>query len=276
MMIENMLWIAVALFVVSAIIPRSYHIKKVIGGMGWIAFSLHWAYQPLHYIEINDYFNVILTLTIAVFCLFIAYAAFKEYSSKSFSSFSDNVDVISMTTTATAIGSLFYFPFAQMPALNRWIISQVTENIVWVFGLLDLSVQMPSWNMISYNGYSVEIILACTAIESIALFIGLITAVNAPAKRLIAAFMVSVPVIYVLNIVRDVFVLIAYGQQLFGPNSFEISHNIIAKIGSGIALFVIGYAVMRILPELLDLIDGLWVLTTNMLKDIVQKIPGFR
>jgi len=38
MIIINVLWIAVALLVISAIIPRSYHIRKAIGGMGWSAF----------------------------------------------------------------------------------------------------------------------------------------------------------------------------------------------------------------------------------------------
>ena len=43
---------------------------------------------------------------------------------------------------------------------------------------------MVAWNKIALDGYQVEIILACTAIESIALFIGLIASVNAPFKRL--------------------------------------------------------------------------------------------
>ena len=54
--------------------------------------------------------------------------------------------------------------------------------------------------------------------------------------------MASVPVIYILNIIRDAFVIVAYGYQWFGPSSFEIAHHTIAKIGSGIALFVIAYA----------------------------------
>ncbi|MEZ5334908.1 MAG: hypothetical protein R2741_06585 [Methanolobus sp.] len=55
--------------------------------------------------------------------------------------------------------------------------------------------------------------------------------------------------IHILNIIRDVFVIVAYGYQWFGPNSFEIAHHTIAKIGSGVALFVIAYVVMRILPN---------------------------
>lgn len=41
--------------------------------------------------------------------------------------------------------------------------------------------------------------------------------------------------------------VVAYGEQWFGADSFIIAHNYIAKAGSGIALFVISYAVLRIL-----------------------------
>ena len=62
--------------------------------------------------------------------------------------------------------------------------------------------------MITLNGHTVKIILACTAIESIALFMGLIGAVRAPYNRLTRAFIVSVPVIYVLNLIRNFFVIL--------------------------------------------------------------------
>jgi archaeosortase A len=133
---------------------------------------------------------------------------------------------------------------------------------------------MKAWNMISLNGYTVEIILACTAIESIALFMGLIGAVRAPLNRLAMAFVVSVPVIYILNLIRDIFVVVAYGEQWFGADSFIIAHNYIAKAGSGIALFVISYAVLRILPELFGMIDGLWVILSIELKSLLRRSEG--
>lgn len=271
-MIEYVLWIAVALMTISALVPKAHRMHKLIGGLGWGIFSIHWAYQPLHYIEIGDYVNVGLTISLSIFCVLLAYTMIKEYSTGYDSS--GSIDVTSMATTATAIGALFYFPFAQMPALNMWIISKVTNNVMWVLEILNIPAQLVEWDMISLNGYNVRIILACTAIESIALFAGLISSVKAPTKRLLSAFMVSVPVIYSLNIVRDVFVIIAYAEQWFGPESFEIAHHMIAKIGSGIALFVIAYLVLKILPELLDLIEGLWKLMIEQVQNIVQRIAG--
>jgi archaeosortase A (PGF-CTERM-specific) len=84
--------------------------------------------------------------------------------------------------------------------------------------------------------------------------------VRAPPRRKLAAFLVSVPTIYVLNILRNAFVLTATGNQWFGlpENSFYVSHNIIAKFGSLGALVLISYLVFKLLPELLDMVVGVY------------------
>ncbi|MFP4655075.1 MAG: archaeosortase A [Methanohalobium sp.] len=275
-MIENILWIAVLLMVVSSIIQSRYRIHKFTGSISWLLFSIHWFLQPLHYIQINDYFNMVLTFGIGLFCILLSYTMMKEYKTffSAKSRISDYTDVTSMATIATALGSLFYFPFAQIPTLNEWLIATVTQQVVWILGLLGYPAQMDSWNLINFNGYTVKIILACTAIESIALFTGLIVAATAPLKKLLTAFMVSVPVIYGLNLLRNVFVVIAYTQQWFGPNSFDIAHHIIAKTGAGIVLLIIAFIVLRILPELMDLIEGLWQIINNQAQTIMDKITG--
>lgn len=153
--------------------------------------------------------------------------------------------------------------------MNEWIITTVTDQTVWLASVLGVMITRLDWNLIAVNGYKVEIVLACTAIESIALFIGIIASVNAPLKRLAAAFLVSVPVIYVLNLIRNVFVVDAYGMNWFGDpdTSFYIAHTIIAKAGSLLALFLIAYAVLKILPEILDMIDGILSLIGGIFKN---------
>ncbi|WP_407354699.1 archaeosortase A [Methanolobus sp. WCC5] len=271
-MIENILWIAVAFMLLGSIIPKKIRTRRLLCAIGWVFFSVHWFYQPAHYMEIGDHFNVLLVILVGIICLIIAHTMTKEYLSKDEKG--PEPDITSMATIATALGSLFYFPFAQMEVLNIWIISQVTDNVFWMMGALGIPAEMTAWNKIALNGYQVEIILACTAIESIALFIGLIASVNAPLRKQAMAFLASVPVIYVLNIIRDVFVIVAYGYQWFGPNSFDIAHHTIAKIGSGIALFAVAYVVMRILPELTDLIEGIWLLITGFVQKLFYKVVG--
>lgn len=282
-MIEYVLWLALGLMLISSVIPKNSKVRKLIGGAGWGIFSIHWFYQPLHYIEAQDYANVGLTLVFALFCVLVAYIMFKEYREGSTfpcREFSPregpapgnlSPDISSMLTSACALGALVYFPFANVPSLNTWIISGVASQVVWILQVLGAPAVNNAWNLISLNGQTVEIILACTAIESIALFMGLIAAVKAPVTRLAAAFLVSVPVIYVLNLIRDVFVVLAYGGAWFGPDSFVIAHNYIAKAGSGIALFAISYAVLRILPEVLEMIDGLWYLLSGEVKSILNR-----
>lgn len=288
-MIESILWLAVGLMVASSVIPRTSRVRKLVGGIGWGVFSIHWSYQPLHYVKIMDYANVLLTIVVTLFCLLVAYVMFLEYrkgplkirnnrevlhSKFSSQDEADSLDITSMLTSASALGALVYFPFANFTFLNTWIIGGVTSQVFWVLHYLEIPAYMKAWNMISLNGYTVEIILACTAIESIALFMGLIGAVRAPLNRLAMAFIVSVPVIYILNLIRDIFVVVAYGEQWFGADSFIIAHNYIAKAGSGIALFVISYSVLRILPELFGMIDGLWVIFSIELKSLLRRSEG--
>lgn len=288
-MIESILWLAVGLMVASSVIPRTLRVRKLVGGIGWGVFSIHWSYQPLHYLKIMDYANVLLTIVVTLFCLLVAYIMFLEYrkgplkirnnrevlhSKFSAQDEADSLDITSMLTSASALGALVYFPFANFAFLNTWIIGGVTSQVLWILHYFEIPAYMKAWNMISFNGYTVEIILACTAIESIALFMGLIGAVRAPLNRLATAFVVSVPVIYILNLIRDIFVVVAYGEQWFGADSFIIAHNYIAKAGSGIALFVISYAVLRILPELFGMIDGLWVILSIEMKSLLRRSEG--
>jgi archaeosortase A (PGF-CTERM-specific) len=287
-MIESILWLAVGLMVASSAIPRTFRVRKLVGGIGWGLFSIHWSYQPLHYLEVLDYANVLLTIVVTLLCLLIAYIMFREYREgplriknnrevlhSDFSAKGETVslDVTSMLTSASALGALVYFPFANVASLNTWIIGGVASQVLWVLQYFGIPAYMKAWNTITLNGYTVEIILACTAIESIALFMGLIGAVRAPLSRLAMAFIVSVPVIYILNLIRDIFVVVAYGEQWFGADSFIIAHNYIAKAGSGIALFVISYVVLQILPELFGMIDGLCVILSQQLRSILRK-PG--
>jgi archaeosortase A len=288
-MIEIVLWLAVGLMIASSVIPRTLRVHKLVGGIGWGVFSIHWGYQPLHYVETLDYANVVLTFVFALFCLLMAYIMFREYregpclvknnrklmhSEVSAQTRGDSLAITSMLTSASALGALVYFPFANFSSLNTWIIGNVTSQVIWVLQYFEIPASMKAWNMITLNGYTVEIILACTAIESIALFMGLIGAARAPLNRLVMAFIVSVPVIYVLNLIRDIFVVVAYGEQWFGADSFIIAHNYIAKAGSGIALFAISYAVLKILPELLGMIDGLWVILSEELKYLLRRFAG--
>ena len=269
-MIQNVLWLALGLLIIASIIPRDNKLKFTFAGAGWGIFSVHWAFQWRHYFELGDYVNVVITIIAAVLSVFIGYVLITKDSRflRDINGISTTTSLF-MATTASAIGGISYFTFSEIQTMNTWIITIVTDQTVWLGSFFGVMITRLDWNLISVNGYKVEIILACTAIESIALFMGIIASVNAPVKRQASAFLVSVPIIYGLNLIRNLFIVNAYGMTWFGDPemSFYIAHTVIAKIGALIALFLIAYAVLKILPEIIDMIDGVMNLIRGMLKN---------
>lgn len=239
----TILWISLILFLVAITIPRH---KNLISASGWMFFAAHWALQPIHYLEIADIFNAVLTIFMSLFCIFMVF--FNLRSPKS--------NTLFTITFTVVIGGFLYFPFAEMSLLKSSLVDTVTFQTVWGLNFLGAPATQIGSNIL-LNGYKIEIILACTGIESMALFTGVTFAVDALPMRRFKAFMVSVPLIYVLNIIRNMFVMAAYGYQWFGEHSFYIAHHVLAKIGSTLALFLIAYMIFLILPEVVDMIEDL-------------------
>lgn len=250
----TILWISLILLAAASILPKAYNSRFVAGGTGWIFLSIYWSLQPETYFEIQDYANALLVIAASVASFFIAYIMFKAWDKKE-----SGYEVFISLSRAASVGGLLYFLFAEIGFLNTKIISIVTDQAVWVTGKFGFPVEQVAWNQLAVNGMAVEIILACTAIESIALFSGIISsAADAPAARKLKAFVISVPVIYILNLQRLAFTASAYGFSWFGTpdESFHISEHIITRAGSLLALFLISYMVLKTLPEVSDMIDG--------------------
>ncbi len=248
------LWISLILLALASVLPKINNSRFPLGGIGWIFLSIYWSLQPGAYIELKDYVNAFLVIAAAILSLFIAYIIFQARSKKE-----SGYEVFFSLSRAASVGGLLYFIFAEVELLNTGIISIVTHQAIWVTGKFGIPVAQTAWNGFAVNGLAVEIILACTAIESIALFSGIISsATGAPFARKLRAFMISVPIIYVLNLQRLAFTASAYGFSWFGTpdESFHISEHIITKAGSLLALFLISYMVMKTLPEVSDMIDG--------------------
>ncbi len=250
------LWLALGLLMIASLIPKRYKWKLTTAGAGWGLFSVHLASLTPYYYNIGDYVNVALTLIASFVGFIVGYVlVFQDKNVLN----QNIIASLCMATTAAAVGGLTYFLFSEIQEMHKWLISTVVNQTIWLASLLGITITRMDWNIVAVNGYRVEIILACTAIESIALFTGIIASVRAPFKRLASAFLVSVPVIYVLNLIRNIFVVNAYGMLWFGnpETSFYIAHTIIAKTGSLIALFIISHVVLKILPEIIDMIDGI-------------------
>ncbi len=222
-----------------------YSKRGIFGSLAWTLFALACLSKVPDYIVGGDYYNTTVFTLGFLFFLLLAYSVFKSNSA-----------VFVEVTSFSALACLFYFPFAFNLTLKHTII-YITAHLTASLGnMLGYPMEV-NGAFITIDNKSVEIILACTAIESMALFAGATLGIRANASKRIKAFVASVPVIYVLNLLRNVFVMVSFAYEWFGENSFYIAHHIVAKILSTIALILIAFAVFRILPELADLIYSL-------------------
>lgn len=231
-----------------SIIPMLIYVLRknaLIGALAWSVFGMACVTKSLEFLNGKDYVNFVIFLLGAVFFVLMA----KSILSRNSRTF---VEV----TSFSALSCVIYFPFVFISKFNSAIIDS-TAFLTAELGKI-LGYPMNAYGkVVELNSSSVEIILACTAIESIALFAGATLGISANIKRKIKAFLLSVPVIYVLNLFRNVFVIVSFAYSIFGENSFYIAHHVVAKILSFIALIAIAYVVFRILPELTELIYSL-------------------
>ena len=184
---------------------------------------------------------------------------------------------------AAAVAFLIYAPFEYLPWLGNWLIGLVVDQVVWIINALQFPVTLAEWNIISRNTFRVEIILACTGIQSIAIMLGVAAAVPTTLRQKILAFLLIAPTIYVLNLLRNVFVIIAYTEQWFpyfpeiasngeiGYESFFWAHNVIAELLALVCLVLIAYGLFSLIPKLGTFADDLYQLYSHEVRKAFGK-----
>ncbi|MDV0445045.1 hypothetical protein MmiAt1_06000 [Methanimicrococcus sp. At1] len=282
-MTTSLLWFSVALMVASLLLKKDNKIAEIICGAAWLIFGFYWITLIPYYSAKADYTNIILTLLLFAFCLLIALYVARVFKNQTRRNSPKDPDSVLMDTRVQllfdltkliAVVCIIYMPFSLFTPLNHLIIESVAVQTVEILNFLGFNAELAAYNTISYNGVTVMVILACTAIESIAFFTGLILAVpEKDPRRKAAAFLLTVPVIYALNLFRNVFIVAAYGDMWFGANSFEIAHHYIGKAGSGVVLIILAYITMKLLPNLIDTVLGLWDLFVDEIRYILKIKP---
>ena len=146
-----------------------------------------------------------------------------------------------------------YFGIENTP-LASWLIEIVAAQSGGLLNLFTGNVDVYQ-SIIFYKGsYIVNIIFACTAIQSMVLFVGMIFPLKKiDKKRRAYGLLITVVPIYFLNLIRNALVA---GLMINGVD-FNMAHNVIGKGGSLIALVVLLLIVIKILPELFDEIISL-------------------
>mgnify|MGYP000072965210 CR=1 FL=1 len=299
-------WIALALFFCAIVLEqydREYARWVYIGA--WIVFAGLWftLIQPFFVVDesvirgIGAVIATPLSLLVAKF-------------------FYEGRDSLFTLSRAVAIMGFVYAPFLMIEPLREQLILLVTGHAESVMNLLgyhpplvtelsEAANQVPAGTnpdmtrtisgkerayentFVFFNGdgtITFTIILACTGIGSMAVVVGLIAAVSADLKRKLQAIALSVAIVYVLNIVRNVFIAIGYGHQyahfapdltmtIFGlENSLRVSYiwvdRIMAQSASVVAMLLIIWLVVRIVPEVMEPIEDVLYLLTGKEHDL--------
>jgi len=184
---------------------------------------------------------------------------------------------------AAAVAFLIYAPFEYIQPLGDWLIGIVVGQVAGILDALHYPVTLAEWNIISRNTFRVEIILACTGIQSIAIMLGVAAAVPTTIRQRVYAFLIIAPTIYFLNLLRNVFVIIAYTEQWFpyypeiasngefGYESFFWAHNVIAELLALVCLVLIAYCLFSIIPGLGKFADDLYQLYSLEIRKVFGK-----
>jgi archaeosortase A (PGF-CTERM-specific) len=220
-------------------------------------------------------------------------------------------DSLFTLSRAIAFMGLIYAPFVMIPVLRETLILIVVDHTQWAMSLIgydqpvvtelsEVGVERTisskeyaydnSFVFFQDNGGSITytIIIDCTGIGSMAVIAGLVAAVRAPLGRKVRALAIALPIIYVLNIVRNVFIGLNFGHQymhffpditmtLFGlENALMVSYiwsdRIMAQTASVIAMVFIFWLVVREVPEVMDPVEDVLYLLTGEEYDLAEAL----
>jgi archaeosortase A (PGF-CTERM-specific) len=225
-------------------------LSKILRMIGWMIFSFYWSSQinSLYFGEDGDIANAFLCIT-GIFILF--YFSYHEWLSMKRS---ENVDSLNWAAGAAAIAGIIYFVIELTP-FAPWLIESVTVQSGMLLNFFTGNIETVG-TVIKYNGiFVVNIIFACTAVQSIVIFVGMIIPLNnVNLRKKTLGLMATVIPIYFLNLIRNASITYLLGEKI---TDFNVAHNIIGKGGSLIALFLLLFLLIKIVPEVFDQIIGL-------------------
>jgi len=213
--------------------------------MGWMVFAFFWSTQPaiLYLSEDGDIFNAVVCI-IGVYVL--SYFAYHEWLSLKRK---ENIECLNWIAGASCISGIIYYVI-ERTSLAPWMIESTAQQSAWVLNLIIGNTEARGVNIFLNGSYVVTIIFACTAIQAMVIFIGMIGVLpKIDLKRRVYGLLVTLVPIYILNLFRNAMVVFLVGNNI---TDFNIAHNIISKSGALITLIVLLLIVIKIIPEIFN------------------------
>ena len=217
---------------------------------GWGIFAFYWSTQPntLYFGEDGDFVNAFLCIA-GVYVLF--YFAYHEWLSMRRK---ESIGCLNWIAGASAIAGFIYFVIELTP-LAPWLIETVAAQSGWLLDMFIGNVSVQGVNIFYEGSYVVSIIFACTAVQSMVIFVGMILPLpKVDLKKKVYGLLATVVPIYLLNLIRNAIIVYLVKDD---PNLFFMAHNVIGKGGSLLALVILLLIVIKIVPEIFDEIIAL-------------------
>lgn len=271
-------WVTIGLFAAGVLARRrDDRVARGVTAGAWVAFAVFWAVLVPHFAF--DQQSIVEGVLSALAVPASAYTGYVLWRGR---------DSLFVLSKAVAVMGLVYLPATTVPWLSTFLVEVVTRQTEWGMNLLGYYPEVRTSEGVRNTFvfaneaglFSTHIVLACTGIGSMAIFVGLAAAVDASLRRKVRALALALPVIWVLNLVRNVFIALAHGRQWFahpaleGPVmtvfgesnpelvSYLVADRVISQSLSVVALVIVLWLVVRELPELKAVVnDVLYLLT---------------
>jgi archaeosortase A (PGF-CTERM-specific) len=298
---DPLAWVLVAMFGGGALAERrSPGVARSVVSAAWTLFAGFWLLLVPHFFLVqNSVVEALLALLGAPLCVYAGYLVWHGR------------DSLFVLTRAVAVMGLVYLPAETIPIVRQVLVEHVarqTERTMTLLGY-DPVMRPIAERREAYAGFQAafffetadpdhpgivyNIVMACTALGSMAIFVGAIAAVRASLRRKLRALAFALSVIYVLNIARTTFIGLAFGHQWFdgayGPyllglfgesDPYLVSHivaeAVVSQTLSVVALVVVASVVIREVPELLTIVDDVAYMVTGDERDTAAELdlPG--
>jgi archaeosortase A (PGF-CTERM-specific) len=290
---DTLAWTTVVAFLVGAALVTVDRERagRRITATAWVVFGGFWlSVFPTFAFEMHSVVEGVGSLVAVPLCLHAAVLTARE---------TPVTPELLTLSRAVALMGLLYLPVETVPVVRETLIEVIavqSHALMTAVGYEPVVTAGPEYGYrnrfvfpVGDTHYSTYIVTACTGIGSIAIFGGLVAAVRAPLRRRVAAAAGAVAVIWLLNVLRNAFISVAYGHQWFrvdplvvvtaaltgesaGYASFFVADRILGQGLAVLALVAITVGVLHVVPELVSTMEGALYVATRREVDLGETL----
>ncbi|MBN2734548.1 MAG: archaeosortase A [Methanomicrobiaceae archaeon] len=230
---------------------RNTDLRRYFAAFGWLFLAFSFFGTTIVYLFENEFvYPAIAVLSLPIFAITIKNCLYEDKTA------------LQITTVAT-IAFIIYSLVAFIDPISDWMIAQQVDNTVSALSAIGHPASVSAWDTILSNGYIIIITFSCTPIVGMAVMLGIATGVGGTGQQKILASLFAILSLALLNIIRLIFVVVAYSEQWFpyfldivsngypGYESFYWAHNVIGRISfTLLGIIIVGGGLTFFIPTI--------------------------